>query len=475
MSRRTLSFARSACLVSAGLFSAALVAACSGATTTNTFGGGGGESSSNTSGAGNGQPSSTTGTADIATVGIGAGGGLLAGAGGGLTSDTSATSGAGVGGGCAGIHTDAQTIPLDMYIMLDQSQSMTQAAGTTTKWDAVTTALTSFVQQGAAVAGIGVGIQFFGLPPNAGGGGPTCTVKHCVVDTDCGPAACGPCNANGRCTGYTNNGGGVAKDSCTSADYATAAVEIAPLPGVATAITQSYANITPHTSTPTAPALQGAIDHAKTWENAHTDHVTVVVFATDGEPEECTPFNNQAAIGSPTDPPGTYTDATTYTAQSIASIAAYGAQGTPKILTFVIGVGNSVTSLNTIAAAGGTTKAFIVDTAGDANKQFLDALNAIRGTALSCSYEIPKATGSTPVDLNKVNVEYTPGNGGAPVEIGNVPDKASCPANGNGWYYDNPTTPTQIVMCDSTCTTLKGDAKGQVSIVLGCATVVIPK
>src|SRR5262249_15221272 len=155
-----------------------------------------------------------------------------------------------------------------------------------------------------------------------------------------------------------------------SADYSSAAVEIAPLPGVAAEITGSYAHRAPTTGTPTAPALQGAINHAKAWESMHMDHVTVVVFASDGEPSECLPFADKSGIGSASDPPGTYTDPLTHTAQSIASIAADGAQGTPKILTFVIGVGKSVSSLNTIATAGGTTSAFIVDTnAANANQQ----------------------------------------------------------------------------------------------------------
>jgi hypothetical protein len=208
---------------------------------------------------------------------------------------------------------------------------------------------------------------------------------------------------------------------------------------------------------------------------AHSSHVTVVVFATDGVPSECTPLDSPAGIGNDNDPPGTYTDPMTYTAQSIASIAAYGSQGTPKILTFVIGVGKSVASLNTIAAAGGSKAAFIVDTgAANANQQFLDALNQIRGTALACSYLIPAASGGTPVDLNKVNVAYTPGSGGASESIGNVPNKAACPAMGDAWYYDNPSNPTQIVMCDSTCNKLKADAKGEIDIVLGCETMQIP-
>ena len=73
-------------------------------------------------------------------------------------------------GGCAGEATTAQQLPLDMYIMLDQSGSMGDPVqGGGDKWQAVTSALNAFVTQ-PGLSGISVGIQYFGLPP--GGGGP---------------------------------------------------------------------------------------------------------------------------------------------------------------------------------------------------------------------------------------------------------------------------------------------------------------
>ena len=71
------------------------------------------------------------------------------------------------------------------------------------------------------------------------------------------------------------------------------------------------------------------------------------------------------------------------------AIAGAGYGHVPKILTFVIGVGSSLGALNGIAMAGGTNQAFIVDTNANVNQQFLDAMNKIRGAALSCEYIIP--------------------------------------------------------------------------------------
>src|SRR5262249_3751300 len=149
----------------------------------------------------------------------------------------------------------------------------------------------------------------------------------------------------------------------------------------------------------TAPALWGAIDFCKAYQKANPSHVVVNVLATDGIPQECSP----QAIGNANDAPA----ANFAGASSIASIAAYGVQGNPKILTFVIGVGDQVPNLDTIAAAGGTKKAFLVNDPKMGGQQFLDALNAIRGTTLQCSYQIPVPEAGTP-DYNAVNVEYTP-------------------------------------------------------------------
>ena len=339
----------------------------------------------------------------------------------------------GTGGGCAGTVKQAEKIPLDMYIMLDQSSSMGDAAGSGTKWTEVSGALDAFVAQPAA-ASLGIGIQYFGVPS----GGGTCGTS-CTVDADCG--VCGPCFAPipgfGFCLGAAGG------DSCIASDYATPEVEIATNNGAA--ITASIAAHQPTTSTPTSAALQGAVDHAGAWAQAHPDHVVIALLASDGDPTEC-----NTDLGS------------------IDAIAAAAFAGTPSIRTFVIGIG-SVDALNGIAAAGGTGMAFITDQ-GNTQMQFLDALNAIQGTALACSYLIPVPDNGTP-DYGSVNVKYTPGDGSGPITIPNVADASQCPAVGNAWYYDDPTAPTQIILCDPTCNTVSADTTGSIEIVLGCATI----
>src|SRR6185437_14489870 len=126
-----------------------------------------------------------------------------------------------------------------------------------------------------------------------------------------------------------------------------------------------------------------------------------------------------------------------------------GASSTPKVLTFVIGVDDgtgNLSNLNGIAAAGGTGSAYIVNAGGSAQQQFVNALNAIRGTAIGCTYQIP-APSMGMINYNQVNIIYTPGGGGQPQTIPQVANAAACPSTGNAWYYDNPNAPTQIILC----------------------------
>jgi len=405
--------------IGVGAIIGVLLVACSGNKGEVGFGPGNSSSSGASGSSGKGGSSGTSG-------GSSSSGDLLGGDAGNVPLDAA----------CATESAKAQQQPLDMYIMLDQSGSMKESVSGGNKWTAVTAALGAFVNQPSA-AGIGVGLQYFGVPPTAS----SCPTK-CTVEADC--QGNGPC-VLGTCLGCALGGGG--GDSCNGADYAKPEVEIAPLPGVASAITTSMGQHGPSTGTPTSAALAGAITHAKDWATAHPGHVTIAVLATDGDPADC-----DTDLGH------------------INSIAAAGVAGTPKILTFVIGVGNSLTALNGIAAAGGTGQSFNVDTGANVNQQFLDAMNKIRGTALGCQYQIPASKSGGALDYGTVNVQYTDGSGKV-TTVPKVADKNACPASGDAWYYDNPTKPTQIILCDSSCKVVTGDTKGQVSIVVGCATV----
>jgi hypothetical protein len=317
--------------------------------------------------------------------------------------------GGSVGLACGTETQKATLLPLDLYLMIDKSGSMAD----NNKWNNVSTALEDFVNDPAS-AGIGVGLQY--LPFE------TCTTTcffgwFCV--TSCGNV------------------------SCNASDYATPAVGIAPLPGNANPIINSLSANGPGGGTPTEPAVEGAIDYAKSWKTAHPTHVVAVVLATDGEPDGCNSTVNNSATA-----------------------AANGFNGTPSIPTYVIGVGGSLTSLNTIASHGGTNQAFIVDDSTYTESQFAAALLAIRSTSAGCSYTLPQPTNGK-LDPTSLRIQYTSGGTGNPVTLNKVSGKNACTGSG-GWYFDNPSNPSEMELCPASCTTVQGNPAGQVQVVYSC-------
>jgi hypothetical protein len=384
---------------------------------------------SNDSGAGGGTAATTgSSTSTIASTGDGL-----------VTSSSSGGSG-GFGGGCAGVASKVEPTPLDIFVMLDQSGSMLQDAGNLlSRWQTVKQALTTFVQE-PSTDGIGIGIQYFGLPQPLV---PGCYAISCATDADC--SGCGLCHPAGVCQAPYNPD----IDSCDAFDYAWADVPIQALPAGANPIIASLAMHSPGTNTPTLPALQGAIDYAKAWQAAHPDHVTVVALATDGDPSECD-----------------------IDLDNLNAVAAAGYAGSPSVPTFVIGVGPSLALLDDIAAAGGTVAAFHVDFDVMAQEQFLEAMNTIRSAALPCAYPIPPPPAGQVEDFALVNVTYIPGDGGPEQTIPGVGAAAQCPVNGDGWYYDDIAAPTQIILCAATCAEIADDTMAEVDIVFGCQTIV---
>jgi hypothetical protein len=402
---------------------------------------------------------------------------------------------------CAGELIEGKHVPLDMYVMLDVSGSMlevTEGDANITKWQAVSSALSDFVKDDAS-DGIGMGLQVFPIRhPDApasctssaecGAFGP-CFRKLCTGYTsivvcdrkqDCGFLG-GSCVDFGFCTNDENivctPVGGTCTDDddqpvgdcvqpatspclstadCRPATYAAPVTPIAELPAAREALLGAIEMAEPDRDggTPTAPALQGAIEQAAAWATAHPERQVVALLATDGLPTECTPTE----------------------IDDVAAVAASGANGTPAVSTFVIGVFGSADAdapgnLDAIAMAGGTAEAFLVDTQGDVAMQFRDALNQIRASRLSCDLLVPQADAGKTVDYDYVNVVFD--NGTSPAEtIDYVTDGSGCDPTNGGWYFDKDPdsgdVPEHILVCPSTCTKFKAADAGSVQIKLGC-------
>jgi hypothetical protein len=239
------------------------------------------------------------------------------------------------------------------------------------------------------------------------------------------------------------------RKQCSVPDYEALAVALGPEAQVSTPITQALDAQMMAGGTPTVPLLQGLVAYLQAHPNPA--HKPVIVLATDGVPD--------SACISPVDgeTPNTLANATALAA------AAYAA--TPSISTFVIGVGSELSALDAIAQAGGTGQATLVDTGGNAQQQFLSALDAARRTAIPCDFAIPQDDG---IDPSETNVVYAPV--GAPQQqFVFVGDSTGCAqASTDGWYFDDPTTPTKVILCDAACDMVKADDRGQVNVVFGC-------
>jgi hypothetical protein len=406
--------------------SSCLLVACS-ASNGEPVGGGAGSGGSSGSGSGAGSTSSTGGAA-------GSGGGSF-GDGGFVTTDSGTGTGSGDGSlseGCATASHTGELVQLDIYLVLDQSGSMseTDGGGGESRWTQVTGAIAEFLTL-PGTEGIGMGIGFFPLEPSIS------PPIQCSGPGDCYPYS-DVCMFN-QCLDNIGE-----DSSCIPGDYRIPAVSIELLPGASGAINGAIGAHGPSGTTPMAPALWGAMEYASEWAGAHPDHATIVVLATDGLPTNC--IENKS--------------------DNVAAIAA-GGLDSAGIQTFVIGIGDGLDDLNKIAAAGGTDAALMVES-GNASVEFLQALDQIRGS-VACTYKIPLPDVGDP-DYNKVNVAHTP-EGGQEEVFPRVDGEAACQGAAKGWYYDNPSDPKQIVLCPASCDAVQQN-NGRVDVVLGCQSVV---
>lgn len=94
---------------------------------------------------------------------------------------------------------------------------------------------------------------------------------------------------------------------------------------------------------------------------------------------------------------------------------------------------------------------------------------------LPCSYDIPEPPDGMSFDPFLVNVDLTRGDGTRTrlPYVGNPDGAVFCPADGLGWYYDDPSDPDSIELCGGICDAIEGDDDARMDIAFGCATVLI--
>jgi Mg-chelatase subunit ChlD len=239
------------------------------------------------------------------------------------------------------------------------------------------------------------------------------------------------------------------RKQCSVPDYQNLAVALDLEPNVKDAIDQQLAAQRMAGGTPMVPMLQGVTAYMAA--NVKTGRKPLVVLATDGFPDDnCISSENGA---------------TPNTLENAVVVAGNAFKGNPSIPTFVIGVGSELKALDAVAAAGGTTAATLVDTGTNARAAFLAALENIRRQAIPCDFTIPAAN----IDVSQTNVTYT--SAGQTHTLVYTTDEAGCakaPNGGDGWYFDNISAPTKVILCASVCDAAKKDDAGHVDLVFGC-------
>ncbi len=310
---------------------------------------------------------------------------------------------------CAGVAFQVEPSPVDLFIMLDRTQSMTYTlqGSALQRWDAIEQGLQQFTTYQSAR----VGLNYFGATGN--------------------PNDPAECDAN---------------------TYAQAAVPIDYLSNNATALTQSVSNERAILGgqTPWSAALQGGLQFAQKWQSANPGHQTVFVFITDGYPTECDQD---------------MTDITSVVSDALQARGVFA--GGPSIYTYMIGIAVNKFNLDAVAQAGGTNQATIVDgpTAPD---QFAAALQNVvsstNSTGVQCSISLPTPPAGQALDPSMVQVVYKP-NIGSNQEIPETSSAAACGGPNGGWYFDNPANPTNITFCPCTCANI---ASGEVELRFGC-------
>lgn len=205
-----------------------------------------------------------------------------------------------------------------------------------------------------------------------------------------------------------------------------------------------------------APALVGALDHARQWALTRPAETVVALLATDGLPTECGASADSAEL-----------------LQEVVDLAATAAQGEVPMRTFVIGVFQvgdvaSIANLNRIAAAGGTDRAAFIDTSGAVDQQFLEALRGVTARTVECRVRLGDGPASLDYLRASVSLEQT---AGVRSPLAFAGDSTGCGDNPQGWFYEGSPdagTPAAILLCSGACDRLQGSTVTGLRVAIGC-------
>jgi hypothetical protein len=229
--------------------------------------------------------------------------------------------------------------------------------------------------------------------------------------------------------------------SCVVDDYAVPSV---PLDGSVGQrdLPDAIAAQTLEGGAPMVQALEGALRYVRSFKPDPSSGVVSrtpasVALISDGAPTGCS--------GS---------------VAAAAAIARDAYQASPRILTFVVGVGPESAELEPIAQAGGTHRVF-----RGGPTDLHDAFERITRTHALC--EIAVIDRIRAADFHRIRVRTRLRNSDNFEIAARVSNGSSCGAAG-GWFSEPEADPTMLLLCPSTCAAVVDAPASQVVVGLDC-------
>jgi hypothetical protein len=336
---------------------------------------------------------------------------------------------------CGGTRVEATRIPVNLLLVIDKSGSMTdQPSGFgTSKWEAMKEALGTAVTNAPPTVATGLVLYPFATTSD--------------IPLECDGAAC-----------------------CAVPDGG-AAVLVGVAPNTAKLLSDTLAQAEPGGGTPTAAALERALQYFTEGDGVLLEGEKYVLLATDGGPncneditcdaDTCTPNLDgapQCAAGNCCEGAGEFCVDDGAVTQQIAALESAG------IRTFVVGIPGTeeyADYLDAFARAGG-----VPNQGGSRDYFAVSGALGVTGltgvltnitTALVTSCEITLA--EQPAQISLVNVA---------IDCEALEKEGD---DGSGWEFDDPTNPHSVIVHGPACDDLKANGARRVDVVYGCTTI----
>jgi hypothetical protein len=344
---------------------------------------------------------------------------------------------------CAGQTARTEPLPAVMMLVVDTSGSMSNRApgGGGSKWEVTRDALRTAI--GALPATTGVGVLYYPnkntdpSDPDGGLSNPPRPVTECVQTDEMIP------------------------------------IDLLGAPGSAhrTRVTSSLDNVNgPQGGTPTDDAFRTARPPIET---TTLPGQRFVVLITDGQPTFLAGCVGTGNVSDAVDPNPIIDDVTAAKAAGVSTFV-IGSPGSEQITNVPQYANNTRKWLSLAASTGGTAQPGCNDEGPNychfdmsQSPNFADALRGalskIVGTIVSCEYPLPIPPNNQTLNLDQVNVVFTPSGGKSELITQSSPDNCT-----QGWRY----TPdrTHVELCGETCDRVKADPDPTLDVWFGCAT-----